>query len=390
LKLCFVSREFPPDIGGVGRATYLLADALGEAGHDVTVVTGDGPAAAGAFRVLHWSADDRRLLDYWSRRARGARWEAAHTYAMSRLAIDTATRGAKRCGGYDLTEFWMWGAEACGLRRRDRRELGAIAIRLSTPDTEVRSHHGADPRRDLDRQEARGLGAADIVCAISPQVAETVQRLAPFDPSKIRLSPLGLPRRAADGDRDVSPPTVAFVGRLERRKGVDDLLAAIPAVRRSVPDCRFILAGSDSGESEAGGTYLALARALLGPEDLAAVHFEGRVTDERRDDLLQTCTIAVFPSRYESFGLAILEAMSLGAPVVATDVGGVPHVAGENGAILVEAESPDQLAGALVDLLADPAQRASLSARGLDRARQLSTSAMVRQATEAYATVTTA
>lgn len=388
MKLCFVSREFPPDIGGVGRATYLLADALGEAGHDVTVVTGDGSVerAKGAFRLRTWDTGHRRAVDYWGRRARGWRWETAHRWASSRSAIEAALEESRETGPFDVTEFWLWGGECVALRRRDRERLGAIAVRLSTPDVQVRAHHGTHPRADLDRLELSALDLADLICAISPQVGLEVRALHEFDQSKLEVSALGLPAQSESGERLREPPLVAFVGRLERRKGIDDLIAAIPAIRSAVPDCRFVLAGSDGMNSEQGGSYATLVEALE-YGDRAAVTLAGRVSDAERDALLRTCTLAVFPSRYESFGLAILEALSSGAPVVATDVGGIPFVTGEYGAVLVPPHAPSALAQAVVGLLQDPEERRALSVRARDRAGVHSVDAMCEQALEAYSTV---
>ncbi len=388
MKLCFVSREFPPDIGGVGRATYLLADALGDAEHEVTVVTCSGPDSAtdGAFRVRTWAPGRRPALAYWGRRARGWRWETAYRWATSRAAIEAAVEESRRSGPFDVTEFWLWGGECVALRRRDRAHLGAIAVRLSTPDVQVRAHHGADERADLDRLEFRALDLADLVCAISPQVGSEVRALHPLDEAKLHLSPLGLPAQRGSSERQEDPPLVAFVGRLERRKGVDDLIAAIPEIRSAIPGCRFVLAGSDGENSEQGGSYAALVDGLEDGQ-AAGVTLAGRVTDAERDALLRTCTLAVFPSRYESFGLAILEALSLGAPVVATDVGGVPFVTGQDGAVLIPPNAPSDLARAVVGLLEDPHERRALSVRARDRASAHSVDAMCRQALDAYSTV---
>ena len=89
------------------------------------------------------------------------------------------------------------------------------------------------------------------------------------------------------------------------------------------------------------------------------------LTPEEVADYLRLLDVAVFPSHKDAFSLAVLEAMSAGRAVIATRVGGIPEVisAGSTG-LLVDAHRPDLLAGAIVELLENPALRARFGANG--------------------------
>ncbi len=146
------------------------------------------------------------------------------------------------------------------------------------------------------------------------------------------------------------------VGRLADQKGVDVAVRAVAHVRERVPEAVLVVLGE--------GPERARLEALAGD----GVQLPGRVGDVaawyRRADVL------VHPARWEGFGLALLEAMLAGKPVVATRVSSAPEIVvdGETG-LLVPPDDPQALAEALLALLGDPARAAALGAAGLARAR---------------------
>jgi glycosyltransferase involved in cell wall biosynthesis len=189
------------------------------------------------------------------------------------------------------------------------------------------------------------------------------------------LIPLGVRDRRPDPGRVERAPDdeqlqVLFVGRLERRKGVDVLLQAARRLVAELPEVRFVLAGPDSllpGPVERyREEFLAAAggdRALL-----ERVRFEGEVSDERLWELYAGCDVFCAPSLYESFGNVLIEAMMFGKPVVASRAGGMPEVVedGVNG-VLVEPGDVESLQRALRGLLLDAGRRAELGAAGRRR-----------------------
>jgi alpha-1,3-rhamnosyl/mannosyltransferase len=105
-----------------------------------------------------------------------------------------------------------------------------------------------------------------------------------------------------------------------------------------------------------------------------------------RDDLLAILRGAValtFPSRYEGFGLPVLEAMSLGTPVVAADTTALPEVVGDGGR-LISPDDPEAWSDAMLELLADEPARAALAEAGRSRAAEFSWKATALQTIQVY------
>jgi glycosyltransferase involved in cell wall biosynthesis len=149
-----------------------------------------------------------------------------------------------------------------------------------------------------------------------------------------------------------------------RRKGISELVQALALVLARHPDVRWIHCG------ERGSGYRAL-EALVDSLNLSrSVEFRGVVSSEEKTDLMQRCAVYVQPSRFEGFGLAVLEAMACGAPVVASRGGALSEVVGDAG-LLLDDLSPETIAGRIGELLDDPAAAASLGERARARAEHL-------------------
>ena len=160
-----------------------------------------------------------------------------------------------------------------------------------------------------------------------------------------------------------------FVGRLEPRKGVDTLLEAIPIVLDAVSGVRFTLVGDDEISSPRGSTFrLEFEESSIGRRFADRVTFTGIIDDDELTRCYSSCDVFVAPSRFESFGLILLEAMRHGKPVVAGDAGGMREVIGDEGAgILVPPGDPAALARALISLLRDPQLRDAVGTAGRRR-----------------------
>ncbi len=99
-----------------------------------------------------------------------------------------------------------------------------------------------------------------------------------------------------------------------------------------------------------------------------AVEWMGPVSEGRKIELLQSCGVYLQPTHFEGFGVAILEAMSCGAPVVTSAVGAVPEVVGD-AALLCDATSPESIADAVITLRNDRDLARTLGMRARERAR---------------------
>jgi hypothetical protein len=170
------------------------------------------------------------------------------------------------------------------------------------------------------------------------------------------------PDRAARPSPDATPE-VLFVGRLERRKGVPVLLDAARRLAAGGVAFSLVLAGPDGDDTETGEPYRRAfereAAALA-----ARVTFAGAVSDAELDDLYRRADLVCVPSRYESHGVVLVEAMMFGKPIVACAAGGVPEVVEENGnALLAEPGDAGSLATELRRLIEDDELRSRFGSR---------------------------
>jgi glycosyltransferase involved in cell wall biosynthesis len=163
-------------------------------------------------------------------------------------------------------------------------------------------------------------------------------------------------RHLAGGER-----FVLALGTVEPRKGLPALVAAFDAVAAADRDVRLVVAGPDGWGTDAFTASVARAR------HRDRVHRLGWVDERDRRDLLAGAAAFAYPSLYEGFGLPPLEAMAAGTPVVATRVGAIPEVVGD-AAELVDPDDVDGLAAGLRLVLEDDGRRATLVARGIERA----------------------
>ena len=224
---------------------------------------------------------------------------------------------------------------------------------------------------------------ADAVVAISEGVREALLASG-VHPAQIAVVPSGVDvERFALGasHRDderrrlglaSGELVLAIVGALEERKGHAILLDAV-ALLRDLP-LRVLCAGSGSCAQA-----LAARRDALGLGD--RVRFLGRVEDV--PVFLAAVDIVVMPSRHEGLGVAALEAMAAGRPVIATRVGGLPEVVGDDGGLLVPPENPQALAAAIRHLALAPATARTLGEAGRRRVAQRFTLAAMAQGTRA-------
>ena len=383
MRICLVSKQYPPS-GSGGIATYVhrLAHGLAAAGHDVSVISGashqrevvgshrSGPVQP-AGEVKRYAVQNARFLLPSPLRRKGLGiWR---TIERS-IAVDREIARLERVQGpFDVVEMPNWGSESLIYSFHTRAPL---VVRLSTPLAQVNHLRGNLPLRPgmrlLCYLEALCARRAACLIANSAFIANACSKLYRIPTSRCSLVPLGLPiplSRPALRVAENEGVTVLYVGRLERRKGIDLLLHAIPEVIRCAPRTRFVIAGADTGDAPHSGSYRDYFATFASPQARAGATFLGHVDANALCNLYAGCDLFVAPSLTESFGLIFLEAMAHAKPIVAFHTGAVPEIVaqGETG-ILAEPGNASDLASALVRMANDAQLRHEMGTRGYMRA----------------------
>ena len=301
MKVALVSRRYPPLIGGAERVLSYLGSALAAQGLDVTILTARidptlpavevAPVAgAGSLRVERLPTSPLRMVGTMVYLRCLARWFARNRVDLayvSMLKHDAyAVLGAARRWGFPVVLrpegagvtgdiAWQgWGRFGSTIARRCRRADAVVAISPSV-------------RREL---EADGYAAA-----------------------LIHDLPNGVPVPTTSWKRSDDALRAAYVGRLASEKGVDTLVAAWPLVVEQVPGARLSLIGEGPERPRLEGLVRDLGLRAL-------VKFTGSLADPLVE--LHRSTMFVLPSREEGMSIALLEAMALGIPTVASAIPG--------------------------------------------------------------------
>jgi glycosyltransferase involved in cell wall biosynthesis len=218
-------------------------------------------------------------------------------------------------------------------------------------------------RRDFPSRIRQHAAAADLVVTISAWSRHRICEAA---------------RAAEIGSTGRPDGYILFVGTLEPRKNVGGLLEAYTRLRAVFPEApRLVLAG---GHTDASGPWIDRANEapLRGHVDVL-----GYVPDADRVGLYRNAAMLVLPSFDEGFGLPVLEAMSLGVPVVASDRGALPEVVGTAGPV-VDAEDPDALCQAMRSILTAPDRGTRLRDAGILQASRFDWLSSAKQLLLAY------
>ncbi len=373
MNILHVYKDYYPVLGGIENHVKVLAEAQARAGHNVIVlVTARGPRTTiedlGGVRVI-----------------KAGRFA---TVASAPLSLSLPIILARLRPDITHLHFpYPLGEAAQALLGRSRRT--------------VITYHS-----DIVRQQGllrlyrpllwHVLAKADRIIATSPNYIATSPYLQRFA-DKCVIIPLGVDVdrfqqadpaqvaaiRAKGGQR----PILLFVGRLRYYKGLDDLLRAMALLRdtQDHPTATLLICGS--GPMEAA--WRALTQALGLTEQ---VHFLGDVPEETLPALYHAADLYVLPanSRAEAFGVALLEAMAAGLPVISTEVGtgtSYVNIHGETG-LIVPPRDPERLAQAIATLLSDPALRQRLGRQAQARVHaEFSQATMIERVLALYSEV---
>jgi starch synthase len=374
VRIDILTKEYPPSIyGGAGVHVTELARALRARGdHDVRVHAFGGPRDEEGTT----SHPDLPELD-------------GTNAALATLGVDLTMAAA--CDGADLVHSHTWYANFAG---HVAGLLGGVPHVLSA--------HSLEPMRPWKAEQLGGgyrlsswvektaySGAAAVIAVSEGMRSDILRSYPDVDPDKVKVVHNGIDsqlwQRRTDQDLvrrhgvDPDRPSVVFVGRITRQKGLPFLLRAASSLPREVQ--LVLLAGApDTPEIQAEVEELI---AGLRRERDGVVWIPEMLPRDQVIALLSSATVFACPSVYEPLGIVNLEAMACELPVVATATGGIPEVVvdGETGWLVPIEQVQDgtgtpvdedrfvgDLAAALGDAVSDPGRAERMGRAGRERA----------------------
>ena len=387
MRICFVSREYPPVTsysGGIGFHYRAISMAVARAGAQAEVITlGEGR--------------DERLESEGVRVHRvpvppGGRSRVLRDALWAR-AIDAAIR---EDGPFDAVYAPEWAGEASRYSRA--QTAGPLITNLTSSVALVmRSSPGFSARRRVrlalqEPLERRQAQRSRMLVAVSQAILERLRAMWEIDDVPTVVIPncvdVSATRRLAGGDPPeafpADGPVVAFSGRLQAHKGVDVLVGAMSSVWARVPEARLVLLGADA---PAGRGWMGERLAQLAGEHRDRLHVLGLQPRERLFPALARADVVALPSRWDAFPLAAVEAMALGRPQVLTEGTGFEEVAGHEAARFVPVDDAVALGAAIADLLEDAPARRRLGEAGSARAGRFDVEPIARRHLELFEAV---
>lgn len=369
MRICLISREYPPDTGwgGVGAFNYHMAHSLTRAGHDVEVVSlsaGDSARSSLEEGVMVHRVAWKHLLDELNLTLVAA--PASHYVIKTTVALWMRFIELHSPKAFDVVEVPEH--LAGGLFHAMTREL-PLVVHLHTPHSKFISDcfHGVTPSFDnrlICILERVGILLADQVISPSANLAGFVAEDTgyPFESIRVMKYPVDTDKFRPEGAKalvDDGNLTVFFAGRLEERKGIHYLVEAMPAIVKAVPNVRFICVGADTQAAPGGGSMLAWLKKRLAENNCASkVTFIPHIPLTEMADYVRSADLCVVPSLYDNAPFTCIEALSCGKPVVATTAGGMGEYALHNErGLIVPPRSAEALANAIITLLKDEKMR---------------------------------
>jgi len=368
LRICLISAAYRPYPSGVSEHVHHLAEALRNRGHDLRILTTSYPRfGEGASSPLIIRLGRAVLIP----------GNGSHTTLPFGFGLPFQVPQFLRRHHFDLIH--CHGAFPL--------DLGYWALAETRVPAVVTFHTLSRLPSELILWTFRGLFGGlnrriSARIAVSQAGGEYARR---FFPGDYRIIPNGVDLDRFRQDAGVPAvmrgdgPTVLYVGRFTRRKGLPVLLKAMPSVIAAVPSVRLVAVGDGVLEAE--------CRRLV--HDLGIgdhVSFPGRATDEELPGYYAGCTVFCSPATGgEAMGIVLLEAMATGRPVVASDIAGYNEVVtnGVDG-LLVPAGDSLSLSSALNQVLLSAELGATLSARARTRAGEFAWPDVARRVEQVY------
>lgn len=374
MNIVLVTQGFPPvNTDGISRYNYTLAKELAIRGHSVYVVTKSTDNSKSIDFIDNIWIYKHNYKDFVDNTSEFGRINEilGNTKSVYRI-VESISCKVK----IDLILAPLWDVEGISLLTN---KIAPVVLTLMSPlkkVVETQWYWLRDPSFDLVYElEKYCINNADGIMSISKGILDTINKDYLIDweviekHSPVKVIPLGVDQgflktieKAKLSTADPLEVNILFVGRFEKRKGIDLLFQIIPEILEKNPNVKFTLVGNDEVLHEDKINFKReFVKKYQSKKWFKRISFLGYVTDEELNNIYDACDIFVAPSRYESFGLIFIEAMAHKKPLVGTNIGGIPEIIadGENG-YLFELENISDLKYKLQKLISSKTLRVKM------------------------------
>ena len=358
MRILHITTEFPPVIfGGLGTAVGGLVYALADAGLEVGVLLVGGVLLSAGRNVSYYggynSTGNNQNIETDNAGGKISFFQI-NSHDNIHRAVDIVNEWAPDAIHFHTAMVWP-------VMDYIRRYV-SIPMVYTVHSVDIAEYEiGNEPSHILTHNDEQGIAIrnADSIICISKNEAELVYHYYPHAKHKVSIIGNGIENIDFERKKEryfSNPVTVLYSGRLVMRKGITDLMEAIPAIMKKFPNTKFVFAGGPpcyTGEQ--------VKQQWLPPscyEFLNQIHFTGWLKSKELLPWYQRADIQVMPSRYEPFGMVLLEGMLHGLPIIASDVGGPKDILRdyENG-LLFPPRDIEHLAERIIELIENPTIR---------------------------------
>lgn len=348
MHICFLTHEYPlpgKTHGGIGNFVKTLATELVKLGHRISVV--------GGFAKKEECVNAAGVTVYL---LQTSSWRVGAFYANSRKLSRLIENINRRCP-IDVLE-----SPEMGLAFLKKIPGIRYVIRLHG------GHHFFTSAEEKSLnwwkayQEKRSFRKADHFIAVSQYVASATQQLLPINKNlKVIYNTFNAGLFRQPNPQKIVGNRLLFFGTVCEKKGIRQLVQAMPLVKKRFPNVELFIAGRD--RTVAGQSYTQYLKEQIDPSVAANIRFLGEMPHEQIATLLEEAEVCVLPSHMEALGIAWLEALAMGKPFVGSITGPGQEIVqhGKTG-LLADPFNPGDIADKIVALLLDKEKAKALGA----------------------------
>ena len=400
MNVLFLSKEYPPETGwgGIGTYIYNIAHALSERGHSVHILslaykthpeykeqkTGKGGIHIHLIKPVRFPTP---ILNHFFFRS----LEIIKFNITIILKIKKLLNSEK----FDIIEAPEWRSEAFLLSFIKPKGV-PLVIKCHSPSVLLNEVYKNAPTLDsrfVDWIERTTIRNANLVISPSKNLADIVSEKMGIKINDIDIIPNPLDTEFFSpipiSYKEKNELKVLFVGRLDRLKGAHIFVEAIPIISKEMPDTSFILIGRDTNTGPNNSSMRTYLENLIPNNIKERVSFFGNVERDILIDYYRGSDVCVVPSFYENFPNTVMEAMSCGKAVVASNTGGIPEVIEDAiSGLLVKTGDAKDLAEKVIMLLKKRDMRENIGINARKRIESLYSKASVsKNVEEVYAEI---